>query len=133
VRRPVEEVERVIGVIVATNGKIETVDVFESTPLFRKLWPKLLASYALDAANAADSPSARKMATLADADDFLSTAMQGDADQEIENVGGLLVTRHSSEGVASFSALEPADGSRDESSAMGGFGGGVHSAAFAED
>lgn len=45
--------ENVVGVVVAVNGKIDAADVFESTPLFRKLWPKLLKSYALDAANRA--------------------------------------------------------------------------------
>ncbi len=52
--------DRVVGVIVAINGRVESVDVFESTPLFRKLWPKLLRSYALDAANQADEERRRQ-------------------------------------------------------------------------
>ncbi len=46
---PVAGQDRVLGAVVAVNGKIESLDVFESTPLFRKLWPKLLKSHALDA------------------------------------------------------------------------------------
>jgi hypothetical protein len=38
--------------VVAVNGKVESLDVFQSTPQFRNLWPKLLKSYALDAAHA---------------------------------------------------------------------------------
>ena len=51
---PIAGAEQVVGVVVAINGKVESLDAFESTPLFLKLWPKLLKSYALDAANAAD-------------------------------------------------------------------------------
>jgi len=47
---PIDVHPSVVGVIVAVNGRVETADVFESTPLFRQLWPKLLKSYALDAA-----------------------------------------------------------------------------------
>ena len=50
-QRPVADLEQPVGILVAINGKIESIDVFESTPLFLKLWPKLLKSYALDAAN----------------------------------------------------------------------------------
>ena len=49
----VADVPQVVGVIVAINGEIQAADTFESTPLFRKLWPRLLKSYVLDAATQA--------------------------------------------------------------------------------
>ncbi len=44
--RPVADSKQVVGAIVAINGKVEAVDVFQSTPLFQKLWPKILRSHA---------------------------------------------------------------------------------------
>ena len=63
--------------MVAINGKIESVDIFESTPLFRKLWPKLLQSYALDALHASDAVDAKKTSSVADATVFLEKVMRG--------------------------------------------------------
>jgi hypothetical protein len=42
--KPIDTHPSVIGVIVAVHGNVETVDVFESTPLFRQLRPKLRMS-----------------------------------------------------------------------------------------
>lgn len=53
-QKPIADEASIVGVIVAVNGEVETLDVFESTPLFKKLWPKLLKSYALDAVNSVD-------------------------------------------------------------------------------
>jgi len=39
----------VVGVVVVTEGEIKTGDVFGSHDLFKKLWPRLLTSYAMDA------------------------------------------------------------------------------------
>ena len=130
---PVAEQKQVVGAIVAINGKVESVDVLGSTPLFRKLWPKLLKSHALDAANAADAPDAKKVCTLRDARQFLSTAMQADVQEKTPAEGGLVVTKREAHGVVSFSAVEPAC-CEPEASGMGGmgFGGSVHSSAFAK-
>ena len=125
---PVAEQKQVVGAIVAINGKVEAVDVFGSTPLFRKLWPKLLKSHALDAANAAAAPEAKKGCTLDDARTFLGTAMKGNVEKKTKGLGGLVVTERKSKGVASFSASE----TDEAAGGMGGFGGGVHSSAFAE-
>jgi hypothetical protein len=38
-----------VGVVVAINGELVWSDVFPSTELFRKYWPKLLRSYVLEA------------------------------------------------------------------------------------
>jgi len=107
---------RVVGAIVAINGKIESMDVFESTPLFRELWPKLLKSYALDSvctvadakAPAKDSKAAKtsppaKESTVADASAFLNKVLQGTVrDKQIK--AGLVITHRETDGAKSYSA-----------------------------
>jgi hypothetical protein len=39
----------VIGVVLAINGRIEGVEVYGSAALFRKMWPKLIRTAAVDA------------------------------------------------------------------------------------
>lgn len=46
----VAEKEDVIGCAVAVNGKVVAADMYGSSALFRKLWPKLLRSAATEAA-----------------------------------------------------------------------------------
>jgi hypothetical protein len=123
---------RIVGAIVAINGKIESMDVFESTPLFRKLWPKLLKSYALDAVTTVDAakpstkdskatkvnPSAKE-STVADASAFLNKVLQG-AVRDKQTKGGLVITHREAEGTKSYSA-------------SGGMGGApIHAAGFAQ-
>jgi hypothetical protein len=75
--KPVAERNNVVGVIVAINGRIQSVDAFESTPLFLRLWPKLLKSYALDAA-VAPKPEVEKVCSIDDARQFFAKARSGD-------------------------------------------------------
>ena len=117
-RKPISERRKIVGVIVAINGKIEAVDVFESTPLFRKLWHKLLKSYALDAVAAADDSKTEKSCTVADAKAFLESCSAARVEEKTKTTGGLVVTKRVSDrGAVSFSF----------GGGMGGFGGGVHS------
>jgi hypothetical protein len=126
---------RVVGAIVAINGKIESLDVFESTPLFRKLWPKLLKSYALDAVSTVDAakpadkhakngqvakvhPPANE-STVADASAFLNKVLQGTV-RDKETKSGLVITHRETDGAKSYSA-----------GGMGGGGGAIHAAGFA--
>lgn len=104
VERPVANHRQVVGAIVAINGKVEAVDVFQSTPLFQKVWPKLLKSHALDAFDAARQPDAGKPSTLNDAREFLRTAMQATVEKKSKSQGGLVVTKRDSEKVMSYSA-----------------------------
>jgi hypothetical protein len=46
---------------------MEMVDVYESTPLFKKLWPKLLKGYALDAIAVTGDEDAASVFDVADA------------------------------------------------------------------
>ena len=132
--------ENVVGVIVAVNGKIDGVDVFESTPLFKKLWPKLLKSYALEAANQssvmvaeltedvsdeaagdeasdeADGNPQLATCTLQDALDFLKQAKEAN-ETTVDVKDGLAISHRSDESVDSFSL-------RVESSAAAEIGGG---------
>jgi hypothetical protein len=126
---PVARQERIVGVIVAIDGKVESVDVFESTPLFQKLWPRLLKSYALDALSSAtqdsDQPAAAAC-TVAQARAFLETVLAGEVEGTKEHDGGLLVTRRNTSQAMSFSLGGGAMGG-------GGFGGQpIHAAGFAK-
>lgn len=137
---PVAKTENVVGAIVAVNGRVESMDVFESTPLFRKLWPKLLKSYALDAANAVGEKTAKKTSTRGDALAFLQQVAQAES-KKTTTQGKVAVTHGENERVLLFSAHESSrqrqTASPAERGAMGGFGGGgfgggIHGAAFSK-
>jgi len=139
-QKPVAETENVVGVIVAVNGKIESMDVFESSPLFKKLWPKLLKSHALDAANARDDKLAAKSCTRNDAAAFLKETAAAST-SKTETKGDIAVSRRENERVLLFSAHSGRSNSGEGADASvgdfggGGFGGslgGVHAAAFAK-
>ena len=57
-----------VGVIVAVNGRIIWTDIFASTQLLEKYWPKLVRSYA---AEAITTDSAEKPPSVANAEQFL--------------------------------------------------------------
>ncbi len=124
----VSKIDQVVGVLVAINGKIETIDVFDSTPLFHKVWPKLLKSYALDATNAQEA----KNTTIADmkraaAESFLAEALGANVASS-ESGQGVALTRREGQHVLSFSShIEPAAAS----AGMGGMGG-VHFSGYAK-
>src|SRR5579871_3049400 len=64
-----------VGAVAAVNGKVVAADIFGDPALFHKLWPKLLRSYAADAAeNAANAPHAHPAVTAAQARRFLLAA-----------------------------------------------------------
>lgn len=52
----------VLGYVFAVNGKFSSADIYSSRELFRKLWPRLLESAAVEAV--AELPSDRKHATV---------------------------------------------------------------------
>jgi hypothetical protein len=122
----VSQQERVVGVVVAINGKIETVDVFESTPLFLKLWPQLLQSYALDAAQVAGAEDAGKPVVAGEAEAFLASVLRDQGTETRKMEGGLVVSRHETNDRISFSAGGMGGG------LVGGFGDTVHAAAYSK-
>jgi hypothetical protein len=130
----IAEHERIVGVAVAINGHVEAVDVFESTPLFQKVWPRLLKGYALDALHAADSPDADKSCRVADAREFLEKVRQSQVDDTERSENGLVLTRRNSKEVTGFSARtpQPYDVDNNYDGAAGAFGGVVHAAGFSK-
>lgn len=120
------EQERVVGVIVVINGKVETVDVFESTPLFRKFWPKLMTGYCLDALHAVDETTDSVACRRDDAEQFLLSVIQDQSEETQQSKDGLVVSRRENDKSVSFSAGGAGMGG------MGGFGGGVHSSGFSK-
>ena len=137
---PVLERTNVVGVIVAVNGKVESMDKFESTPLFKKLWPKLLKSYALDAATQAaneesDAEPHPAVVTMADAKSFFSQATSGEV-TKTDSSGDLAITARQTENVICFTSRQPlaeaeaAPAHAESADALGGATG-VHVSAFA--
>jgi hypothetical protein len=57
-----------IGVVVAINGNVQWADVFASTDLLAKYWPKLMRSYVAEAATAGTGDS---VAGVSDAQSFI--------------------------------------------------------------
>jgi len=96
--------ERIVGIVVALNGKIETLDVFASTPLFRKLWPQLLKSFALDALQVESAEDAKKTSTPREAEAFLASVLHDQQGEGGKTEGGLVVSRRETKEAVSFSA-----------------------------
>jgi hypothetical protein len=63
-----------VGVVVAVNGHVEWADVFASTDLLAKYWPKLMRSYVAEAMTTAGSGG---MAELSDAQAFMAESASG--------------------------------------------------------
>jgi hypothetical protein len=135
--QPIDETTNIVGVVVAVNGHVESMDVFESTPLFRKLWPKLLKSYALDAANN-NAAEPEHVATRAQALAFLHETANATVNRSETN-GDLALSHRENERVLLFSAHQRREQdiggpSNIDSAGLGGmsgaFGGAVHTAGF---
>jgi hypothetical protein len=99
----------VVGVIVAINGKSHSIDVFESTPLFNKLWPKLLKSYALDAVASTGEAGADKACDTAAAVDFLKQASEAAVAKQ-EDKAGVSLTHRENDKLACFTVCKPVYG-----------------------
>lgn len=140
-RQPIAEARNIVGVIVAVNGDIESMDVFESTPLFHKLWPKLLKSYALDASNAENDAPVDATATRADAIAFFEEISEAQAN-DVVSTGAVALSQRESDRVLLFSAHAPsmeevggpgaAFGGGIGGFGGGGFGGAVHASGFSK-
>ena len=90
----------VIGYVFAINGKINSADVYASSALFRKLWPKLLKASAIEAV--AELKRGEKFAAPkpADVQGFLDEDAKG-AEKQKDVTGRVqMVTRETSENIA---------------------------------
>ncbi len=101
-RSKLDGTEKIVGVVVAINGKIHCVDAFESTPLFRKLWPRLLKSYALDAITKSNAGVQVAKCTKAQVREFLDEMTQAKVETETQN--GTLVDKRQLKMGVSFSS-----------------------------
>jgi hypothetical protein len=124
---------------------VESMDVFEATPLFKKLWPKLLKSYCLDAINADQDAKDLPKCTVDDAQKFLADASAtndaANAERsEAKSKSDVVVARRSDR-FASFSLHDrksneqPATNEPAQAGMIGGAGiggGAVHMAGFAK-
>ena len=90
----------VVGYVFAINGKINSADIYASSALFKKLWPKLLQASAIEAV--AESGRGEKYAApkAADVQGFLEDGTKG-AEQEKDVSGRVqMVTRDSKENIS---------------------------------
>jgi hypothetical protein len=90
--------KNVVGVVVAVNGEPVNSDIFASPSLFRRYWPKLLESYALEAISA--GKPVRQGVDRLDAQIFLSR-VEGTNSSEGED-GVYRLTEHKSASESSF-------------------------------
>jgi hypothetical protein len=90
--------KNVVGVVVAVNGQVVNSDIFASPSLFRRYWPKLLDSYALEAIGA--GKPVRQGVDRLDAETFL-TRVEGEISSEGKD-GVYRLTEHKSANESSF-------------------------------
>ena len=67
-----DEHPRAVGVVIAVNGKIEEVNVYPNQKVLSQLYPRLLQSYALQAALAKNEASPEKAVAVADVRTFMT-------------------------------------------------------------
>ena len=73
--------DHAVGVVVAVRGEVIWADIFSDTGLLTRYWTKLVRSYA---AEGLGGSGAHGTATMAEAQRFLDTPMQGREDSEGE-------------------------------------------------
>ena len=67
---------KLVGAVAAVNGKVIAADIFGDPTLFRKLWPKLLRSYAAEAAESGSVKSRAKAVSSGEAAKFIKSATE---------------------------------------------------------
>ncbi len=99
-----------VGVVAAVNGKVIASDTFGDPTLFRKLWPKLLNSYAADAAENY-SPRSNVRATVSgkEARDFLQQSARATSKAEARTANGV-AQRYESRDAVSYKLMERTKG-----------------------
>ena len=114
-----------VGVVAAINGKVVAADLFADPALFRKLWPKLLRSYASDAVeHAPEEGKKAPFVTAGKAKEFLLAAT--DAKSKIENRSDVGSTvRYESSQAVSYS-LVPTAKPGAAPGGLGGYSGALH-------
>jgi len=99
----VEGKKDVVGVAFAINGKVDSADVYSSTDLFQRLWPKLLKASAVEALA---ERSKMKTSPLVDPSAVRRAMAEAERGRETskEVAGRLLVVKKESDAVLLFEA-----------------------------
>jgi len=63
--------KKAVGVVVAVNGEVMWADIFGSTELLEKYWPKLVRSYAAEAVTSGSSKGSHPMVSANSAQQFV--------------------------------------------------------------
>jgi hypothetical protein len=90
----------VIGYVFAINGKINSADVYASSALFRKLWPKLLQASAIEAVAELQRGQKFEAPKPAEVEGFLQDGTKGEEKQKDVSGRVQMVTRESDENVS---------------------------------
>lgn len=91
----VEGKNDVIGYAFAINGKLNSADAYASGTLFRKLWPALLRSSAVEAIAESEGSTQSAAITREDVRAFLTEAIAGEASARVLNERNRLLTSES--------------------------------------
>ena len=114
---------RAVGVVAAINGKVTAADLFADRRLFQKELPKILKSYALDAAQQKQiGPPHRPQPTAVEALALLRDANRGELRTTARSATTLNRERETN-GTVLFEAA-PSAARRFGAGGLGGFGGG---------
>jgi hypothetical protein len=93
----IAEKKDVIGYAFAINGQINSADVYASSTLFKKLWPKLLKASAVEAVAEKQQDKKFEQAKEADVHTFFAAAQSGKASENNVNARTKMVTRETAE------------------------------------
>lgn len=97
----------VIGCVIAINGQVQSADVYASSGLFRKFWPKLLKAAAVEALAESHPDGVAPLVSVETVKDFLSSAEQA-ASVSKQDIGGqTLVLRQEAPRVVLFDTCSP--------------------------
>lgn len=100
----------VVGVVAAVDGKVIAADIFGDPALFRKFWPKLLLSYAADAAERAPDEDGATPAAAATPEQAKAFLARGFNVTDSSRAGTML--RFESREAIAYRLTESGDGTR---------------------
>ncbi len=89
----------VIGYVFAINGQVNSADVYASSALFKKLWPRLLKASAIEAIAELQRNKEFEPTTAENVKLFLSEAETGDVDEKEVTQRVKLVTRENAKNI----------------------------------
>ncbi|HRK17649.1 MAG TPA: hypothetical protein PK970_01720 [Hyphomicrobiaceae bacterium] len=99
-----------VGFVVAINGRISSAEIYPSTALFRKMWPKQLAAAATEAvADKGRDIVAAAQPTTQDVEEFLASGQTGQSVQR--KIGSVSEFTHVDSAKALFVEARSASGS----------------------